>query len=206
MSNMNQLTAAKSAAIGNMLWSKQPKANAEFFALTYGALIGELLRDVESPDLVKSELDRMGYSIGCRCIEEFLAKTAATSETPVSVGGGNFQETPEILKMALRMFFGINADCKWNQKSESQPGGADNTSGAPTGGSGNVDSSSTTSFSLFFSENPFTLFVELPDDLADTNLQYNQLLAGWCRGVLELLQFECECGTLILFSVLKPFF
>lgn len=156
---------SKSYAVqANVLWQKQPKANAELFALTYGALIGELLRDLEQPDLIQEELDKMGYSMGCRSVEELLAKTELKCAT--------FDETAEAMKMAFRMFFGISADSKIAKDGE---------------------------YTIYFTDNPLTLFVELPDHLQE--LQYNQLLAGWCRGMLESLQFDCACS--IISDILK---
>lgn len=168
LSSFANMSSSKSAAVqANVLWQKQPKANAELFALTYGALMRELLNDLEKPELIVAELDRIGHSMGMRCMEEFLAKANETTN--------NFEETPELLKMALRMFFGIAADSRWKQD----------------------ETSDTTCYGVFFSENPLTLFVELPEDHMNGEeegkpLEYNQLLAGWCRGVLELLQMECK--------------
>lgn len=184
-------SAAKSTAIGNVLWQKQPKANAELFALTYGALVGELLRDLERSDAISSELDRMGHSMGIRSIEEFLAKIAL-SDTPIHVGNA-FTETPETIRMALRMFFGINADCRWKENNaNASAAAAGDGAAAAEASSGGGGGRST--YSLFFTENPLTLFVELPEDVSvEETLEYNQLLAGWCRGVLEMLQFDCTC-------------
>jgi hypothetical protein len=74
VSSNTAATAAAANQQANALWAKQPKANAELFALSYGALVGELIRDVETTDKIQMELDRMGHSMGIRCIEEFLAK------------------------------------------------------------------------------------------------------------------------------------
>jgi len=199
-STSTSAASAKSNAIGNVLWNKQPKANAELFALTYGALMGELLRDLEKPDLICAELDRMGHSMGIRSVEEFLAKAGGASDIPLPAIGGTFAETPQVLKMALRMFFGIAADSRWKDAAGTGGTGGATTAasvagpggdGTAAGVSGGGDSSKTT-YALLFTENPLTLFVELPEELSDT-LEYNQLLAGWCRGVLELLQFDCTC-------------
>jgi hypothetical protein len=45
--------------------------------LTYGALVSQLLRDYENVDDVNKQLERMGYNIGVRLIEDFLAKTGS---------------------------------------------------------------------------------------------------------------------------------
>lgn len=49
--------------------------NSELFTLTYGALVSQLLRDYENAEDVNRQLDRMGYNIGVRLIEDFLART-----------------------------------------------------------------------------------------------------------------------------------
>ena len=96
--------SGKSPAVqGNALWAKQPKANAELFALTYGSLVGELIRDLEKTEKIQEELDRMGHSMGIRCIEEFLAKSDL-------VKCQSFLESADLMKMALKMFLGITVD------------------------------------------------------------------------------------------------
>lgn len=152
--------SSKAAIAGNVLWQKTPKANAEFFALTYGALVAELVRDVEQPALIAGELDTMGHSMGMRAMEEFLAKT----DTRCS----SFETSPDVMTKALKMFLGISADARWKSAGDNQ----------------------SKTYGLQFTDNPLTLFVELPDEYAD--LEYNQLLAGFCRGLLEMLQFDCS--------------
>lgn len=90
--------------VATALWQKQAKCNAEFFALTYGALVAELLRDLEDAAQITAELDRMGHSIGVRCIEEVLAKTNASTKS--------FAETAELMQTAFRMFLGLSMDAK----------------------------------------------------------------------------------------------
>ena len=91
---------------GVNLWAKVPKVNAELFALTYGALVMEILQDNEGNiPKVNEQLELIGYSIGIRSVDEFLAKSnnAPTCKT--------FAETAEVLaKTALKMFLGISAD------------------------------------------------------------------------------------------------
>lgn len=139
----------------NALWQKQPKVNAELFALTYGALVGELLHDIEAPAKITEELDRMGHSMGVRCIEEFLAKSE-------SIKTQSFSETADLVKMAFKMFLGV----------------------LPEISSGDTDAS----YRVVFHDNPLALFVELPE--GNQELEYNQLLAGMVRGMLEMLQFD----------------
>ena len=146
----------------NVLWQKQPKANAELFALTYGALVSELLRDLEKPGLVQEELEKMGVSMGLRAMEEFLAKNSSTPTQRVFGEG-----TAEAIVVALKMFLGMSCEAKWKQQGKS--------------------------FVIQFVENPFTIFVEPPEEYLD--LEYNQLLAGFCRGILDVLQLDCAVAV-----------
>ena len=57
------------------LLSNQTK-NAELFAMTYGALVVQLIQDYEDYAEVNKQLEKMGYNIGTRLIEEFLAKSS----------------------------------------------------------------------------------------------------------------------------------
>lgn len=97
--------ASKNTTAANTLWQRQPKCNAEFFALTYGALVSELLRDLESASAVTAELDRMGHSIGIRCVEEVLAKQPANASAPQT-----FPATADLCVTTLRMLFGVSTD------------------------------------------------------------------------------------------------
>jgi hypothetical protein len=150
-------TSKSITAQANTLWQKQPKANAEFFALTYGALVAELVRDLEDSSSVEKELDRMGHSMGIRCIEEVLAKAP---ELRVTV----FKDTHNVVKMAFKLFLGLTVD---------------------------VVATDENVYTIKYPENPLTIFVELPPDRQD--LEYSQMLAGMVRGMLEMLQFECDC-------------
>jgi hypothetical protein len=147
--------------LANQLWAKQPKANAELFALTYGALVAELVRDLETNDKIQAELDRMGHSMGIRSVEEFLAKASLEPQSQTAVTCSQFKDTSDVLKMALKMFLGITTEAGVQEDSH---------------------------FSIQFAENPLSLFVELPPDRSD--LEYSQLLCGYVRGMLEMLQFD----------------
>jgi hypothetical protein len=90
---------------GTSLWAKVPKVNAELFALTYGALVMEVLQDNDgNMAKVNEQLEQIGYSIGIRSVDEFLAK----SNSPYC---RTLAETAEVLaKTAFKMFLGISAD------------------------------------------------------------------------------------------------
>lgn len=77
------------------------KVSGELFTLTYGSLVSQLLKDYEQDEEVNKQLDKMGYNIGVRLIEDFLARSG--------IGRCNdFRETAEVIaKHGFRMFLGI---------------------------------------------------------------------------------------------------
>jgi hypothetical protein len=85
------------------------KINAEVVTLTYGTIVAQLCRDLLQPHsatktdyaAVNAELDRMGYNIGLRLIEDFLAK-ASTGACQ------NFRDTAELVsKVGFKMFLNV---------------------------------------------------------------------------------------------------
>lgn len=67
------------------------KVNAELVTLTYGTIVTQLCADYESDYVqVNQQLDKMGYNIGMRLIEDFLSK----SNIPRC---GNFRETADMI-------------------------------------------------------------------------------------------------------------
>lgn len=83
--------------------------NAEIFSLTYGSIVRQLIADFEDLDEVNKQLEKMGYNIGIRLVDEFLAKTKQ--------GRCNtFREAAEaVARQALPMFLNINANVtNWN--------------------------------------------------------------------------------------------
>lgn len=76
---MSTSTPTKSLkAIGDDTWkNKTEKVNAELFTLTYGAIVSQLCADYDRDfQKVNNQLYSMGYNIGVRLIEDFLARTA----------------------------------------------------------------------------------------------------------------------------------
>mmetsp|Transcript_1446 Transcript_1446/g.2213 ORF Transcript_1446/g.2213 Transcript_1446/m.2213 type:complete len:189 (+) Transcript_1446:152-718(+) len=106
--------ATKHQRIGDAAWAKVSKVNAEFFALTYGSLVMQLIDDYEDVKAVNNQLDTMGYNIGVRIIDEFLAKSGTGACL-------NFKDTAEtIAKIAFKMFLGITCDVlNWNTEQTS---------------------------------------------------------------------------------------
>jgi len=77
------------------------KVNSELFTLTYGALVCQLVKDYENIEDVNKNLDRLGYNIGVRIIEDFLARTNSSR-------CADMRETAEKVQMACKMYLGIN--------------------------------------------------------------------------------------------------
>jgi trafficking protein particle complex subunit 3 len=70
------------------------KVNAELVTLTYGTMVAQLCNDYESNYVeVNKQLDRMGYNIGMRLIEDFFARSNTGRCS-------NFKETAEVISKA----------------------------------------------------------------------------------------------------------
>lgn len=68
------------------------KVNAELVTLTYGTIVAQLCKDYESDYVeVNKQLDKMGYNIGLRLIEDYLAKSNTMRRC------SNFRETAEMI-------------------------------------------------------------------------------------------------------------
>jgi len=164
---------------GYRVWkTRTDKMNAEVLTLTYGTLVTTLCRDLTLPHTaqqtdyraVNAELDRMGYNVGLRLIEEFLAKS--------NTGHcANFREVAEMIsKVGFKMFLNVTPDIKnW----QGPPAGDEKAQGQ--GGKPQA-------FTLVLEENPLAEFVELPDDgRAQDELWYSNILCGVIRGALEMV-------------------
>jgi len=68
------------------------KVNAELVTLTYGTMVAQLCKDYESDYVeVNKQLDKMGYNIGLRLIEDYLAKSNTMKRC------ANFKDTAEMI-------------------------------------------------------------------------------------------------------------
>lgn len=78
------------------------KVNAELVTLTYGTIVAQLCKDHNSDYAeVNKQLDKMGYNIGLRLIEDFLAKSS-------SGACSSFRETAEMIsKVGFKIFMNI---------------------------------------------------------------------------------------------------
>lgn len=53
------------------------RTNMDLFSLTYGSIISQLIADCDNNcDEINKQLDSMGYNIGIRLVEDFLAKSS----------------------------------------------------------------------------------------------------------------------------------
>ena len=78
------------------------KISYELFTLTYGSFVAQLIKDYENCDEVNKQLDQIGFNMGVRMIEDFLARNPQVGRC------SDFRETAEILsKQAFKMFLGI---------------------------------------------------------------------------------------------------
>ncbi|KAL6766806.1 BET3 [Auxenochlorella protothecoides x Auxenochlorella symbiontica] len=77
--------------------------NAEILTLTYGSIVRQLISDYEDVDEVNKQLEKMGYNIGQRLIDEYLARSKTTSCS-------DFKEVAErIAHVGFRMFLNTSA-------------------------------------------------------------------------------------------------
>ena len=89
---------------GDIAFARMEKVNAELVALTYGALVAQLFKEGKSPDEVTCKLDAIGFNMGIRMVDEFLAKQALS-------GCSSFREAMDVVaKVAVKMFLGV--DCE----------------------------------------------------------------------------------------------
>lgn len=78
------------------------KINSELLVLSYGSLVSQILRDYENVEDVNKQLERIGYNMGVRLIEDFLSRT-------LSSRCFDFRETAEKVQLAFRLY--LNVQC-----------------------------------------------------------------------------------------------
>ncbi|ELP87258.1 transport protein particle 22 kDa subunit, putative [Entamoeba invadens IP1] len=94
---------------GDVVWGEMKKINSELLTMTYGGIVVQLLRENDfDADKVNAELEDMGYNIGIRLVEEYLAKVEGKMSTKCI----SFKEHIEsITFVAFKMFLGMNCEC-----------------------------------------------------------------------------------------------
>ncbi|KAK9768584.1 transport protein particle 22 kDa subunit [Basidiobolus ranarum] len=88
--------------LGEEAWKNRvEKINGELFTLTYGSVVAQLVKDFEDYSEVNKQLEKMGYNIGSRLIEDFLARSNISRCV-------DFRETAEVVsKVGFKMFLNI---------------------------------------------------------------------------------------------------
>ena len=148
--------------------------------LTYGTIVAQLCRDFDNDYAeVNKQLDKMGYNIGLRLIEDFMARSNSgrcasfreTAEAISKVGEGVSPASmilTRLQQVGFKTFLNIT----------------------PTVSNWTSDGNQ---FSLIFDENPLADFVELPyDGKAQEELWYSNILCGVLRGALEMVCCDGE--------------
>ncbi len=74
------------------------RVSGELFNLTYGALVAQILRDYENVDDVNKQLDKMGYNIGVRLVEDFLSRQPGGGQRC-----GDLRETADKIQQAFKV-------------------------------------------------------------------------------------------------------
>ena len=69
--------------------------------MTYGALVVQLIQDYEDYAEVNKQLEKMGYNIGTRLIEDFLARSNLGRCV-------DFKETGEVIAKASALSFSLH--------------------------------------------------------------------------------------------------
>lgn len=94
--------------LGDELWANRTeKINAELFIMTYGTIVSQLCADLQNDyDKVNTELYNMGYNIGVRLVEDFLARTALPRCNNL------FMTSDVICKVAFKCFLNLTPESR----------------------------------------------------------------------------------------------
>jgi len=76
------------------------KVNSELVTLTYGSLVAQMVKDLENPEDVNKQLERLGYNMGIRLVEDYLAKTSTGRCL-------DLKDTADKIQSAFRMYLGV---------------------------------------------------------------------------------------------------
>lgn len=92
MSSSHNSVRVESQTDAQLNRTKVDKVSAELVTLTYGTIVAQLCKDYSSDySEVNKQLDKMGYNIGQRLIEDFLAKAT------LAMNCLNFRETADVI-------------------------------------------------------------------------------------------------------------
>lgn len=88
------------------------KVSGELFSLTYGALVSQIVKDYQNVEDVNKQLEKMGYNIGVRIIEDFLARTKEGKCT-------DFRDTADKVQTAFKMYLNVSPTVtSWSSSSD----------------------------------------------------------------------------------------
>ena len=74
------------------------RINSELLTFTYGSLIVRLIKDYEKPEEINEQLEKMGYNIGIRIIDDYLAKSCISPPQ-------TFKQAIEIIQTKAMPFY-----------------------------------------------------------------------------------------------------
>ncbi|CAD8091853.1 unnamed protein product [Paramecium sonneborni] len=116
------------------------KVNSELLTLTYGAIVSQIIKDSDTVIEANEQLEKMGFNIGQRIIDEYLSKAEIKqcrdkNDVAENIGKG-----------AMQMFLGVTAEVEVLPETDK-----------------------IFTFNLHFTENPLNDFVELPEHLQGLN-------------------------------------
>ncbi|KAI0362042.1 TRAPP I complex [Trametes cingulata] len=122
----------------------------------------------------------MGYNIGTRLIEDFLARSALGR-------CADFREVGEVVaKVGFKSFLNITPNVTHGAQ---PPASSPTRTSMPPPAQVNAPGSS---FTLQFDENPLAEFVELPEEALEGGLWFSNVLCGVIRGALEMVQMQVQ--------------
>lgn len=158
------MASTKAARVGEEVWkTRVDKVNAELVTLTYGTMVAQLCSDFDSNYAeVNKQLDKMGYNIGMRLVEDFFAKSGTQR-------CANLRETAEtISKVGFKIFLNIT----------------------PTVTSWTADNKQFSL--IFEENPLADFVELPDDGRAQDELWYSNILCGILRGALEMVQMQVE--------------
>ncbi|KAL2059693.1 hypothetical protein ABVK25_000986 [Lepraria finkii] len=158
------MASTKAARVGEEVWkTRVDKVNAELVTLTYGTMVAQLCSDFDSNYAeVNKQLDKMGYNIGMRLVEDFFAKSGTQR-------CANLRETAEMIsKIGFKIFLNITPSVtNWT---------ADNKQFSL----------------IFEENPLADFVELPDDGRAQDELWYSNILCGVLRGALEMVQMQVE--------------
>ncbi|MCJ1468619.1 transport protein particle 22 kDa subunit [Pseudocyphellaria aurata] len=169
------MASTKAARVGEEIWkTRVDKVNAELVTLTYGTMVAQLCSDFDSNyGEVNKQLDRMGYNIGLRLVEDFFAKSGLQR-------CANLRDTAEtIAKIGFKMFLNITPTVtNWSSDNKQFSLIFDENPLAD------------------FVELP-------DDGRAQDELWYSNILCGVLRGALEMQQVQMQVEAHYVSDILR---